>query len=114
MPLKGFISLALIKKDKESLAMKIQDKCYRKNPKVVTRLIDDEIILVPLKQDAQNMESIYTISGSGVDAWNMVNGKNSVSDIEKAILKKYEVKPEKARSDLEKFFLQLEKIEMLA
>ncbi|MDD5059683.1 MAG: PqqD family protein [Candidatus Omnitrophica bacterium] len=94
--------------------MKTKEKYYRKNPNIVTREIEDEIILVPLKQDAKNMESIYCLSGSGADAWKMINGKNSVSAIEKAMLKKYEVTEAKLISDLGKFFLKLEKIEAIA
>jgi hypothetical protein len=37
------------------------EKCYQKDPNIVSRKIADEFILVPIKQNVGDLESIYTL-----------------------------------------------------
>ena len=51
------------------------DKCYKKNPNIVSRMIADECILVPIRHDVENLGSIYTLNEVGAFIWNSIDGK---------------------------------------
>jgi len=86
------------------------EKRYSKDPSVVFRKVADEFILVPIKQKASEVESIYTMNDVASRIWELINGKRSLKDIKKIIIKEFEVSPEEAEKDLVDFSKQLEKI----
>jgi len=86
------------------------EKRFSKDPSVVFRKIADEFILVPIKQKASDVESIYTMNDVASRIWELINGKRSLKDIRTIIIKEFEVSPEEAEKDLIEFSKQLEKI----
>ena len=86
------------------------EKCFSKDPSVVFRKVAEEFILVPIKQKASDVESIYTMNDVGSRIWELINGKRSLNDIKTVIIKEFEVGPEQAEKDLIDFCKQLEKI----
>ncbi len=57
------------------------EKIYVKNPDVVFRKVADEFILVPVRQKAVDLKSIYTLNETAAFIWELIDGKNSVSYI---------------------------------
>jgi len=86
------------------------EKRFSKDPSVVFRKVADEFILVPIKQKASDVESIYTMNDVASRIWELINGKRSLKDIKTIIIKEFEVSPEEAEKDLVEFSKQLEKI----
>jgi hypothetical protein len=86
------------------------EKRFSKDPSIVFRKVADEFILVPIKQKASDVESIYTMNDVASRIWELINGKRSLKDIKTIIIKEFEVGPEKAEKDLIDFSKQLEKI----
>jgi hypothetical protein len=86
------------------------EKRFSKNPSVVFRKVADEFILVPIKQKASDVESIYTMNDVASRIWELINGKRSLKDIKAVIIKEFKVSPEEAEKDLIDFSKQLEKI----
>ena len=86
------------------------DRRYEKDPNMVSRLIDDEFILVPIHQDVADLQSICTLDGVGARIWELIDGVRRLSDIREAIVAEFEVEPEVAESDLVEFVQQLEAI----
>jgi hypothetical protein len=86
------------------------EKCFSKDPSIVFRKVADEFILVPIKQKASDVESIYTMNDVASRIWELINGKRSLEDIKAVIIKEFEVSPEEAEKDLVEFSKQLEKI----
>jgi hypothetical protein len=74
---------------------------------MVSRLIDDETILVPIKQKAGEMQCIYTLNETGAYIWQMIDGKMTVGDIVGRMIEKYEVSEEQAFSDLKELIVDL-------
>ena len=83
-------------------------KRYRKSESIVSRKIDDEFILVPIRQDVGELSSIYTLNEVAGRIWELIDGKCSVEDIAKKIIEEYEVESQEAESDVCYYLEQLE------
>ena len=84
--------------------------CYRRNPLFVSRQIVDEVILVPIRLRADDVESIFTLNEVGAFIWNHLDGEHSVQAIRDAIVAEFEVTQEIAEADLVGYLQQLEQI----
>ena len=80
---------------------------YVKDSSVVYREIAGEAILVPIHQNAADMQSIYTLDSVGADIWKLIDGERDVGDILDALLGEYEVEASVLSKDLDEFFEQL-------
>jgi len=90
--------------------MDILDKVYRKNESIVSRKIADEFILVPIRQNVGDLESIYTLNEVAARIWELIDGKRKIREIKERIIEEYEVTPEEAEKDLLVHLQQMEKI----
>ena len=86
------------------------EKRYRKNPDMVSRQIGDEFILVPVRRDVADLESIYTLSGTGVRIWELLDRQLTGRDVRDKIAEEFDVEADEAEADLIKFLQQLEEI----
>lgn len=87
------------------------EKCFEKDPNIPTRVIDKEVILVPIRRKLADVSAIYLLRDDvSARTWELIDGKRKVQDIKEIICKEFDVPPEKAENDLTEFFKQLEKI----
>ena len=93
--------------------MDFLEKVYKKSDAVVSRKIGDEFILVPIRQDVGDLESIYTLNETAALIWELINGKLKVSEIKESLLEAFEVEPEEAEKDLIEHLQQLEGIQAI-
>jgi len=84
---------------------------YRKNPDMVSRLIGGEFILVPIRSNAADLESVFTLSGTGVRIWELIDGQLTGRDMRDRIVKEFAVEPEEAEDDLIGFLKELQAID---
>ena len=89
------------------------DRVFRKNENFVFRQIDDETILVPIKNNVGDMGSIYNLNEVGAYVWGHLDGQKTLFDIKSMIVEAFEVTPEKAEDDLLVFLSELEEIEAI-
>ena len=89
------------------------EKVYKKSDSVVSRKIGDEFVLVPIRQDVGDLESIYTLNETAALIWELINGKLKVSEIKESLLEAFEVEPEEAEKDLIEHLQQLEGIQAI-
>ena len=90
--------------------MDILDKIYKKSDSIVSRKIADEFILVPIRQNVGDLESIYTLNAVASHIWELIDGKSKTKEIREKIVEEYEVAPREAEKDLIEHLQQLEKI----
>ena len=83
-------------------------KRFVKDPSIVSRKIAGEFILVPIRQKAGDLESIFTLNEVAARIWELLDGEKQVQEIRDKIVDEFEVSPEKAETDLVEFFQQLE------
>ena len=89
--------------------MNLQKK-YTKDPNIVFRKVVDECILVPVKQKADELDSIFTLNTVGSRIWELIDGEKSITDIKEILINEYEVTNEEAEADLKEFIEKLEQI----
>ena len=93
--------------------MNFLDKVYTKSDSIVSRKIADEFILVPIRQNVGDLESIYTLNETGARIWELIDGKKKVNDIKDMIVDEFEVTPEEAEKDILEHLGQLEEIKAI-
>ncbi len=89
------------------------ERVYQKNQNFVFRQIDDETLLVPIKDSVGDMGAIYSLNTVGAFVWEHLDGKNTLQDIKRMIAKEFEVSNVDAEQDLTEFVCQLEDIEAI-
>jgi hypothetical protein len=92
---------------REQNPMSFLDKVYKKSDSIVSRKIADEFILVPIKQNVGDLESIYTLNEVGTRIWELIDGKKKVKEIKNKIVGEFEVTPREAEKDLTNLLEQL-------
>jgi len=93
--------------------MDFLEKVYKKSDSVVFRKIGEECILVPIRQDVGDLESIYTLNETAARIWELTDGKTQVIQIKEKIVEEFEVDPEQAEKDLKEHLQQLEGIQAI-
>jgi hypothetical protein len=86
------------------------DRCLVKDPSIVARTIAGDLILVPIRHRAGDIDSIYTMNQVGCRIWELVDGQRRVEEIRDVLVDEFEVGPDEAETDLVNFLLQLEQI----
>ena len=89
-------------------------KKYRKNEDFVYRKIQDETILVPIKDNVGDMGSIYNLNEVAAFIWEHLDGEKTLLDIKNMIVKEFEVSSEEAEDDLAEFVSELRRIEAIS
>ena len=93
--------------------MDFLEKVYKKSESIVSRRIGDEYILVPIRQDVGDLESIYTLNETAARIWELTDGETQVRRIKERIVEEFEVDPEEAEKDLMEHLRQLEGIKAI-
>lgn len=80
--------------------MDFLERAFKKSEAIVFRRIGDECILVPIRQGAGDLESIYTLNETGARIWELLDGKAKGTEILVKIIEEFDVSPEQAEQDL--------------
>lgn len=90
--------------------MNYLEKCFEKYPNIVSRKIADEVILVPIRRNVGDLESIYTLNEVGAFIWDKIDGKKKLSEIRDLIVEEFDASTEEVEKDLIEFILKLEEM----
>ena len=90
--------------------MSCSQEIYSHHDSIVSRRIQDEVILVPIRQNVADLESIYVLSEVGAHIWEQIDGRRTTAEILPLIVEEFEVTEEKAQKDLKEFMQQLSAI----
>lgn len=94
--------------------MSTLDARYVRDRSIVSREIAGETILVPIRQNVGDLESIYTLNETGARIWSLLDGERSVGEIRDAIVDEYEVILKDAERDVLELLAQLESVGAVA
>lgn len=89
--------------------MHFMERRYQKDPLTISKIIDNEVFLVPDQDNLLDLENMYVLSGIGTCIWELIDGKRSIQQIREVIAKEYAVEPRRIEEDLTMIFKQLEK-----
>lgn len=86
-------------------------KIYQKNPDFVTRVINEEIVLVPVKRKAVDLDRFFVLNQTGRVIWELIDGQRNLDQIKQSLIEEFEVSESKTEADLTKFIQELKEIE---
>ena len=90
--------------------MESGNQIYVRNENFVFRRIEDETILVPIKNHVGDLDSLFSMNRVGAFIWQKIDGDNSFSMIHELIIGEFDVDADMAESDLRKFISELREI----
>lgn len=89
------------------------DEVFARNEQVVSRKIVDELILVPVRKDVADMETLYTLNEVGARVYELIDGKRPLGEIVTAVFDEFDVTEAQAEADVREFIEQLLEIESI-
>ena len=84
---------------------------YQRNENFIFRRIEDETILVPIKDNVGDMGSIYNLNEVGALVWELLDGQKTLGHIRDAVVAQFEVSTQEAQADIFEFISQLAMID---
>jgi hypothetical protein len=86
------------------------DDRLEQDPSVVSRQIAGETILVPIRQNMGDLESVYTLNEVGSRIWGLLEASRTLGDIRDRLLEEFVAEPAEVERDLVTFLDQLRSI----
>ena len=87
------------------------EKVYKKNMDMVSREIDDELILMPIYKTNKDINEMYTLNETAKTMWKAINGKATIGKIRDELSNKFgKISKEVKEKDLEELVRDLKKI----
>ncbi|HYL86033.1 MAG TPA: PqqD family protein [Candidatus Angelobacter sp.] len=74
---------------------------------VVSRLIADETLVVPIRSGVGDLDAIYSFNSLGSDLWSLLEKEVSVEEMCSWVIEHYEVTEEQALGDIRVFVGEL-------
>lgn len=90
--------------------MSTLDERFRQDPTIVSRDIAGEMVLVPIRQKAGDLESVYTLNTTASFVWERLDGERTLEEIKLELLERFEVDEDEAERDMVELVAQLESI----
>ena len=85
-----------------------RDQIPELHPDTIWRVLDDGAVIVTPRAG-----NVRVLNHVGTAIWQLIDGENSLADIEWELIHQYEVPVEQARNDLLSFMQQLEQRDMI-
>jgi hypothetical protein len=73
----------------------------------VTRTIADETIVVPIRAEVADLDSIFVLNEVGAAIWALLDSETGVDQIATTVSQQFEVEPSAAREDADRFLATL-------
>ena len=90
------------------------DDVYRPSEDIVARMIEGELIIVPLAAGIGDMEDeIYTLNPTGRAIWERLDGKRQLRDVVDELSTEFEAEPGEIERDVAGLVAELVKRRML-
>ena len=90
--------------------MERDDRRFVRNKNFIFRQIVEEMVLVPIRQNVADLDSIYTLNELGVFIWERLETPISAAELHDDILEDFDVDAATVQSDLTIFIEELERI----
>jgi hypothetical protein len=75
----------------------------RRSSNIVSRVVADEAIVVPIRRGAADLDSIYTFNESGTKLWSLIEKGLDAAALASYLQAEYGLTPTEALSDAESF-----------
>ena len=75
--------------------------------KLVSRIVDDQAVVIPISGGAERRTSVYTFNESGTMLWGMIEAGGSAAELADRLQSTYGLSAEQAVADAEQFVTDL-------
>lgn len=86
------------------------DRRYVRDADFVFRRISDEVILLPIRRNLGDLESIFSLNEVGARIWDLLDGQRSLAEIRDTLLAEFDASADAVEADLAEFMASLESI----
>lgn len=86
------------------------DQRYRRNENFVYRKIENETILVPIKDNVGDLSCIYNLNAVGAFIWENLDGEKTLEDIRNKLTEEFDITAQDAEIDLNDYISDLKEI----
>jgi hypothetical protein len=76
---------------------------FVRNQEVVSRKIDGELIIVPIRSGVGDLNSLYTLNPVGSVLWDFMTEGHTVPEMVERVCDEFEVSTNQAKRDIEEF-----------
>jgi len=83
---------------------------YEKDESMVFRRIEDETILVPIRNNVGDLQNIYVLNEVGARVWELIDGERDIEEISDLICAEYDITLDEAEKDIGEFLKDLESV----
>jgi tRNA uridine 5-carbamoylmethylation protein Kti12 len=90
-----------------------ESKVLRKNKDMVTRVIDDETILLPIYKTSDEINCIYTLNKVASRVWELIDDKRTPLEIKNKVLKEFDTTPREVDKEMQKLLKDLKEIKAI-
>lgn len=85
----------------------VTEERIRSSRNVVSRVVADEALVVPIRGGAGDLDSIYSFNDSGTKLWVMIEEGRSAAELAEYLETSYGITADQARTDAENFLAEL-------
>ncbi len=79
------------------------DARFIRNPEVVCRQIEGELIIVPIRRGVGDLNSLYTLNSVGSTLWEYMTDGHTVPEMVTRICDEFDVTAAQAEADIQEF-----------
>ena len=79
------------------------DVRFVRNQEVVSRKIEGELIIVPIRSGVGDLNSLYTLNPVGSVLWEFMTEGHTIAEMVQRVCDEFEVTKAQARKDIENF-----------
>lgn len=87
--------------------MRLAAPRFVRNQDVVSRLIDGELIVVPIRRGVGDMNSLYTLNPVGSVLWEFMAERHTLPEMVDHVCQEFEVSSAQATQDIESFLVSM-------
>jgi len=90
------------------------EKVYKKNKDMVSREIDNELILMPIYKTDKDINEMYTLNETAKMMWGEIDGKATIGQVRDKVANSFKKTPKEViERDLEEFTKDMKKIKAI-
>ncbi|MGC2064327.1 MAG: PqqD family protein [Thermodesulfovibrionales bacterium] len=90
------------------------EQTFQVKGEIISRKIAGETLLVPIRGRLADMQLIFSLNPVADYIWKKLDGRNSLSEIRRLVVETFDVKEDKAASDIREFIEDLLKSDLIA
>lgn len=85
------------------MATTLGPQAFRRSGNFATRRIGGETIVVPIRAQAAELDSVYVLNEVGAAVWGWLESERTTDDLARHVAEDFETTPDAARQDVERF-----------